>query len=59
MRNLLLRAFWITCILLFGAKAIAVATGTHPREELAEFQPDLLLDDLAAHHEVLAMLFAQ
>jgi phosphoglycolate phosphatase-like HAD superfamily hydrolase len=46
----------IRCARHIGAKAIAVATGTHPREELADHAADLLLDDLAKPDEVLAML---
>jgi phosphoglycolate phosphatase-like HAD superfamily hydrolase len=37
----------IRCARHIGAKVIAVATGTHRREELAAFQPDVLVDDLA------------
>lgn len=37
----------IRCARAIGAKVLAVATGGHPREELAGHRPDLLLDNLA------------
>jgi phosphoglycolate phosphatase-like HAD superfamily hydrolase len=37
----------VQCARAIGARAVAVATGWHAREELAEHQPDLLLDDLS------------
>ena len=37
----------VRCARAIGAKAAAVATGWHPREELSAAQPDLLLTDLA------------
>jgi phosphoglycolate phosphatase-like HAD superfamily hydrolase len=37
----------IRCARSIGARAVAVATGWHPVEELAEHGPDLLLADLA------------
>jgi phosphoglycolate phosphatase-like HAD superfamily hydrolase len=37
----------VQCARAIGAKAVAVATGWHTREELAAHQPDLLLTDLA------------
>lgn len=36
----------ISCARAIGARAIAVATGTHTRAELAEAKPDHLYDDL-------------
>jgi len=37
----------IQCARAIGAKVIAVTTGWHTRQELADAQPDLLLDDLS------------
>jgi phosphoglycolate phosphatase-like HAD superfamily hydrolase len=37
----------VQCARAIGARAVAVATGWHSHEELAEHQPDLLLTDLA------------
>lgn len=38
----------------FGAKAVAVATGkNHPREDLAEYKPDFLFDDLRETSKVM------
>ena len=37
----------IACGKAFGARTIAVATGTWSREELAKYQPDFLIDDLS------------
>ena len=36
----------VTCARAIEAEVIAVSTGIHPRDELAEAQPDLLVDDL-------------
>ncbi len=36
----------ITCARAIAARSVAVATGWHPREELANYRPDVLLDDL-------------
>ena len=36
-----------------GARAVAVATGWHPIEELAEHKPDFLLADLSDAQELL------
>jgi phosphoglycolate phosphatase-like HAD superfamily hydrolase len=36
----------IRCARAIGARAVAVCTGWHSREELADHAPDLLLDDL-------------
>lgn len=37
----------IRCARAIGARAVAVTTGWHGRDELAACQPDLLLDDLS------------
>ena len=37
----------IACGKAFGARTIAVASGTWSREQLAEYQPDFLIDDLS------------
>ena len=42
----------IACGKAFGARTIAVATGSWPRERLAEHAPDFLFDDLANVDEV-------
>ena len=42
----------IACGKAFGARTIAVATGSWPRERLAEHKPDFLFDDLANVDEV-------
>lgn len=46
----------ILCARAIGAKSVAVATGNYRAEALADFQPDLLLEDLADTQGVLAML---
>jgi phosphoglycolate phosphatase-like HAD superfamily hydrolase len=46
----------IACGKAFGARTIAVATGTWPRERLAAAQPDFLFDDLSAVDQVVAKL---
>ena len=46
----------IACGKAFGARTIAVATGSWPREQLAEYEPDFLFDDLSQHDEVIAKL---
>jgi phosphoglycolate phosphatase-like HAD superfamily hydrolase len=44
----------IACARALGAKAVAVATGkNHPKEELTEHKPDVLLDNLKDTKEVL------
>lgn len=43
----------ILCSKVIGAHAIAVCTGKYSREELADFQPTLLFDDLSDPKEVL------
>jgi phosphoglycolate phosphatase len=42
----------IACGKAFGARTVAVATGSWPRARLAEHQPDFLFDDLANVDEV-------
>jgi phosphoglycolate phosphatase-like HAD superfamily hydrolase len=44
----------IRCARAIGARAVAVVTGWHDREELAGHRPDFLLDDLSDPREVLA-----
>jgi phosphoglycolate phosphatase-like HAD superfamily hydrolase len=44
----------IACGKAFGARTIAVATGSWPREQLAECDPDFLFDDLSNVDEVIA-----
>jgi len=44
----------VACGKAFGARTIAVATGTWPRERLAEYDPDFLFDDLSDVDDVIA-----
>jgi phosphoglycolate phosphatase len=46
----------IACGKAFGARTIAVATGSWSRERLAEHEPDFLFDDLANVDEVKRIL---
>ena len=46
----------IGCGRIFGARTIAVATGSWSREKLAAAEPDFLFDDLSAVDEVMATL---
>ena len=46
----------VACGKAFGARTIAVATGSWSRERLAECQPDFLFDDLANVDEVKRIL---
>ena len=46
----------IACGKIFGARTIAVATGSWTREQLAEHAPDFLFDDLSEVDEVIATL---
>jgi anti-anti-sigma factor len=46
----------IACGKAFGARTIAIATGSWPREQLAEYAPDFLFDDLSQQDEVIAKL---
>jgi len=43
----------IRCARAIGARAVAVATGWHSRDELAAHRPDLLLTDLSDPSELL------
>ena len=46
----------IRCARAIGARAVAVATGFSPREDLVAAKPDLLLDDLSDPTPLLSML---
>jgi phosphoglycolate phosphatase-like HAD superfamily hydrolase len=46
----------IACGKSFGARTIAIATGTWSRPKLAEYHPDFLFDDLADVDRVIAIL---
>lgn len=46
----------VACGKAIGAKTVVVATGSHPREELAACGPDFLFDDLSDAAAVLAAL---
>jgi phosphoglycolate phosphatase-like HAD superfamily hydrolase len=46
----------IACGKIFGARTIAVATGSWTREQLARHVPDFLFDDLSEVDEVIATL---
>ena len=46
----------IACGKVFGARTIAVATGTWTREQLAEHQPDFLINDLSDVDRVIDTL---
>jgi phosphoglycolate phosphatase-like HAD superfamily hydrolase len=46
----------IACGKAFGARTIAIATGSWPREKLSEYAPDFLFDDLSAVDDVIAAL---
>jgi phosphoglycolate phosphatase-like HAD superfamily hydrolase len=46
----------IACGKAFGARTVAIATGTWPREELAAHNPDFLFDDLSNVDEVMRTL---
>lgn len=46
----------IACGKIFGARTIAVATGTWTRERLAQHQPDFLFNDLSDVEKVMATL---
>jgi phosphoglycolate phosphatase-like HAD superfamily hydrolase len=47
----------VRCARAIGARAVAVLTGWHSREELAASRPDLLLRDLADPTPLLDVLF--
>lgn len=46
----------IACGKAFGARTVAIATGTWSREELAKHEPDFLFDDLSDVDEVMRVL---
>jgi phosphoglycolate phosphatase len=46
----------IECGKVFGAKTVAVATGSYSRQQLAEHHPDILLDDLSDVESFIAAL---
>ena len=46
----------IACGKAFGARTIAVATGSWTREQLAAHEPDFLFEDLSDVDEVIATL---
>jgi phosphoglycolate phosphatase-like HAD superfamily hydrolase len=46
----------IACGKAFGARTVAVATGTWSREQLSSHQPDFLFDDLSDVAEVMRVL---
>ncbi|MGZ5019858.1 MAG: HAD hydrolase-like protein [Chthoniobacterales bacterium] len=46
----------IACGKIFGARTVAVATGTRSRERLSEHKPDFLFDDFSKVDEVIAAL---
>src|SRR5664279_3989917 len=46
----------ITCGKIFGARTIAVATGSRSRERLAQDKPDFLFDDLSQVDDVIVTL---
>jgi phosphoglycolate phosphatase len=46
----------IACGRAFGAKTVAIATGSYTREQLAECEPDFLFDDLSDVDGVIATL---
>lgn len=43
----------VSCARAIGANVAAVATGTHPRAELAACRPDIVLDDLSDFRKLL------
>ena len=46
----------IACGKAFGARTVAIATGSWPRERLTEYAPDFLFDDLSDVDEIIATL---
>ena len=48
----------VACARAFGARVIAVATGASSHEELAAFDPDILLEDFANTDDALAAIEA-
>jgi phosphoglycolate phosphatase len=49
----------VHCARSIGARAVAVATGWHSRDELAEHAPDLLLTDLSDPAPLLSQWFVR
>lgn len=47
----------VACARAIGARAVAVATGSVPRDELARAEPDVLLDSFEDHTAALRALF--
>ena len=45
----------VSCARAVGARAVAVATGWHPIDDLAACEPDLLFDDLSDPGELLRL----
>lgn len=45
----------VSCARAVGAKAVAVATGWHPLEELTAHKPDYAFADLSNHEELLSV----
>ncbi len=50
--------FDVRCARAIGAKALAVTTGSHTRDQLAASEPDLLVDDFADAAAIMASLLA-
>ncbi len=48
--------FDVRCARAIGAKALAVTTGYHTREQLAASEPDLLVDDFTDAAEIVASM---
>jgi phosphoglycolate phosphatase-like HAD superfamily hydrolase len=46
----------ISCARSFGARVVAVASGQHSVEQLAEFSPDAIVGDLSNTDEILELL---
>ena len=46
----------IACGKAFGARTVAIATGSSPKEELASHNPDFLFDDLSNVNEIIQVL---
>lgn len=45
----------VSCARAIGANVVAVATGWHPLEELADHRPDFMFKDLSDHTELLTV----
>ncbi len=48
----------VKCARAIGAKVLAVATGLHPLEELADHRPDLLMSDLSDPTPLVERIFS-